>query len=466
MSTLSTKTKYENYQAKVVKLSKFIPHPNADRLQIAVVDFQNVVTSKEQKEGDLAIYFPVECAINKDFLKFSNLFNDASLNEDPNKKGYINKRGRIRCIKLRDFASEGYLHPLSKVNEWLANIGEPQITEKDVGTTFDTVGKTPFVTKYVPNNTRQSKEAGARDSKNKKKEETRLVDGQFHLHSDTSHLKKNLHRIEPDDLISVQYKYHGSAFTCANVLTKKKLGIRSKIAYWIAKAIGVEVNDKEYDLLWSSRRVVKNSRFNARIDHTDAWTHTALNLAGKVEPGISIYGEIVGFKPNGAAMQKMGGKAYDYGCEDGQSELYVYRITHTDQLGNVREFTVPQIERYCAKYGLKPCFTFFYGKASEIVNYEAPVNSDAMRTEPLPEEVFEEAKNEWRGRLLEFLLKNYNEKDCFLCKNELPEEGVVIRKEADTFTAFKLKSMRFLQHETAELDNETAEIPDDDKTEE
>lgn len=466
MNTLSTKTKYENYQAKVVKLSECLPHPNADRLHIAVVDFQNIVTSKDQKAGDLCIFFPIECAINKDFLKFSNLFDKKELNADPEKKGYINKHGRIRCTNFRGFASEGYLHPVSKVNDWLANMGSTaRITEKDVGTTFDTIQEILFVKKYIPAYSKQPKEAGA-GTKEKKREPSRLVDGQFNFHGDTSHLKKNLHKINPGDFISVQYKYHGSAFSCGNLLVKKKMGLRSKIAYWLAKSLGVEVNDKEYNILWASRRIIKNSRFNARVNETDAWTHNALKLKGKVERGITIYGEIVGFKPNGAAIQKMKGKAFDYGCEQGESELYVYRITHTDQFGTVREFSVPEIERYCAKYDLKPCLTFFYGRADQIVPYDMPVSSDAMRVEPLPEEVYEEAKNEWRKMLLAYLVKNYTEKECSLCKNSLPEEGVVIRKEGKNFTAFKLKSMRFLQHETAELDNESAETPDDDKTEE
>ncbi len=464
MKTLSTKTKFENYQAKVVKLSDFIPHPNADRLHIAVVDFQNVITSKEQKAGDLCVFFPVECAINKDFLKFSNLFDKPELNADPTKKGYINKHGRIRCTNFRGTASEGYLHPLSKVNDWLANIGESEISEKDIGTTFDTIGKTPFVTKYIPAYNKQAKEAGQGKSKNGEKENKRLVEGQFHFHGDTSHLKKNLHTINPEDLISVQYKYHGSAFSCGNLLTKKKLSLISKAAYWLAKAFGVEVNDKEYNYLWSSRRVIKNPNHNSFINKDDAWTKTALSLTGKIERGITIYGEIVGFKPNGAPMQKMGGKAFDYGCEQGESELYVYRITHTDQFGSVREFSVPQIERYCAQYDLKPCHTFFFGRADTLVPFSGVVHSDATRV--ITEGDVEDAKNKWRKELLDFMVTHYNEKDCFICENKLPEEGVVVRKDDKTFSAYKLKSIRFLEHETIELDSETAEVPDDDKAEE
>jgi len=47
----------------------------------------------------------------------------------------------------------------------------------------------------------------------------------------------------------------------------------------------------------------------------------------------------------------------------------------------------------------------------------------------------------------------FNEKNCFMCKNSVPEEGIVIRKEGlFGYDAFKLKSFRFLEFESAELD--------------
>jgi len=39
-----------------------------------------------------------------------------------------------------------------------------------------------------------------------------------------------------------------------------------------------------------------------------------------------------------------------------------------------------------------------------------------------------------------------------MCKNNVPIEGIVIRKKVDNFEAYKLKSSEFLQYETKELD--------------
>lgn len=49
-----------NYTAKVVQLKGLKPHSNADRLQVCTIDFQQVITGLDAKDGDLYIYFPVE----------------------------------------------------------------------------------------------------------------------------------------------------------------------------------------------------------------------------------------------------------------------------------------------------------------------------------------------------------------------------------------------------------------------
>ena len=55
----------------------------------------------------------------------------------------------------------------------------------------------------------------------------------------------------------------------------------------------------------------------------------------------------------------------------------------------------------------------------------------------------------------------YNEKDCFICKNKVPEEGCVIRLEKLEFEAYKQKSERFYQRETNLLDKGESNIEDE-----
>ena len=76
-----TKDHNANYLAKVVKIDNVRKHPSADRLLITTIDGNNVITGSDLKEGDLVIYFPLECSINLDYLTWSNSFEDKTLNE-------------------------------------------------------------------------------------------------------------------------------------------------------------------------------------------------------------------------------------------------------------------------------------------------------------------------------------------------------------------------------------------------
>ena len=55
----------------------------------------------------------------------------------------------------------------------------------------------------------------------------------------------------------------------------------------------------------------------------------------------------------------------------------------------------------------------------------------------------------------------YNEKDCFMCNNKVPEEGCVIRIDGLEFEAYKQKSERFYARETILLDKGESNIEDE-----
>ena len=65
------------------------------------------------------------------------------------------------------------------------------------------------------------------------------------------------------------------------------------------------------------------------------------------------------------------------------------------------------------------------------------------------------------GRLIETLQKKYTDKDCYICKNQVPEEGVVIRKDKLDLEVYKLKSSRFFEFETKELDKGEVNIEEE-----
>jgi len=67
--------------------------------------------------------------------------------------------------------------------------------------------------------------------------------------------------------------------------------------------------------------------------------------------------------------------------------------------------------------------------------------------------------DDWHRDFMATLGDQYTDKDCFICKNKVPEEGIVVRKDfAHQFTAYKLKGFRFLEFETSELDKGVVDL--------
>ena len=138
-----------NYLAKIVKLEdyNFAPHPNADKLQLVHLYGNTISTSIEAKPG-YYVYFPVECVICSDFLKFHNLYRNAVLNKNPEETGFFEDSGRVRCIKLRGIASEGFLMPYTALYEFIEEENDGKI-DSLIDTSFDTINDIKLVWKYI-----------------------------------------------------------------------------------------------------------------------------------------------------------------------------------------------------------------------------------------------------------------------------------------------------------------------------
>jgi RNA ligase (TIGR02306 family) len=93
------------FAVKVRKI-KLMPHPKADRLDIAVVDdYQSCVRKGDFVDGDLAIYIPEGAVLPTYVLKEVGLWNEAE-----NKGMAAGEQGdRIHAVRLRDVLSQGVL---------------------------------------------------------------------------------------------------------------------------------------------------------------------------------------------------------------------------------------------------------------------------------------------------------------------------------------------------------------------
>jgi hypothetical protein len=422
-----------NYLCKVVQLKGLTKHRNADRLQTIQIDFQTVITGMDAKEGEIYIYFPVECKINPDFLSYTSSFRDSSMNADESEKGFFEDNCRVKAMKLRGERSMGYIVPVGIVDKWSNN--NDRSLSMFVGQEFDTVNDLLLVEKFVT----KKKLSGVSNKNCKKPSLSRLIDGQIHLHVDTENLRRSAHMIEPDDFITITYKTHGTSWWVGNVLVKRALTLKERVAKWFK----VDVVEQVYDLVYGSRRVVKNADLEdpKAKDHFfgyDLWEQIKNEVADKIPKGFTLYGEMLGYDHNGGEIQK----GFDYGCSHAGHKLEVYRITQTTPDGLVTELSNSQIREFCYRVGLTPSTLFYSGKAKDFVTTKKLIGLE-----------------EWRELFITQLEERYNEKDCFMCKTAVPEEGVVIRKEGlFSYEAYKLKSFRFLEWESKSLDKGDEDI--------
>lgn len=420
MITLS-KNHNPNYVATLISLPAPRKHSNADKLQCVSINGCNVITGLNAREGDLYVYFPVESVINYSFLSYTDSFKDKTKNTNQEKVGFFEDSGRVKALRLRGEKSEGYIVPWNNVADWINESFHLPVNPPAPGTDFDTINGELFCWKYIVPVRTQSQGTSVSGKKNKKhKVESRIIPEQFHFHVDTENLRKHITRLNQPYPIIVTRKLHGTSAVFSNVLVKRKLSLIERVLKWF----GVKIVSEEYDFIYSSRSEIKNDtpKEHNHFYKEDIWGAASHEFRGKIEPGITLYGEIVGFTPGGGAIQK----GYDYGCAPKTHKTYIYRITLTNPNGDVFEFSWDQIANYCIKKG----FT------------HVPVLDSHIHEHTL--ESFSEI---------------YLEQDCWDCATKVPDEGICVRVEVpNKYEVYKLKSFKFLERETKALDAGEADI--------
>ena len=434
---LEIKENSKNYVCSVVEIKELHPIEGADRIQRTVIFSNNVIVSKDVKIGDKMLYFVSGTKLNVDFCKYNNLLTDKEQNRDNTKVGYIShKQFRVKAIKLKGIISDGILLPVESLN--FCGIFDNTVFK--VGDEFTDIDNVSICEKYfVP--VRNSNPGGKQP---KSVKINRLVDNQFYLHNDTDNLRKNIHKLNLEDIIGIHYKKHGTSVVIGNVLVKKSLKWYERLA----RKVGFNIIDTEYDVIYSSRKVIKNAYLNTTPNSyykTDIWGDVMNEVKDKIPQNYTLYGEILGFEKSGSPIQ---GK-YDYGCNPGEHKFYVYRITVVNHNGHLIELTDKQIQEFCEKYGFLYKDTFiYYGKAENL--YPELCESE-----------------HWHENFLANLERDYNEKDCYMCVNKVPEEGIILRIEKTfEYEAYKLKSKRFLLQESELQEKEESNIEDNQIVEE
>ena len=438
-----SKNANENYLAKLIVIPESKPIKGLDNLVEVIIDRRSVLISKNTIVGSLAIYFPSGCKINPIYLSKNNEYRkNLNLNEDRlSDGGFFEQSARVKPVKFKGNMSDGYVSPIETLKPI---IGDNYLKLKDyINQEFDSVGDFILLEKYIAPKQKSEGQGAPKDrNKHLKKYESKLIEKQFKFHYSTAHLDKNLHRLEPEDLISITWKLHGTSFISSKVLWKRELNWFERIL----KRFGVPIIDKEYANKYASRTVIKNEHSEKDTKGyygEDIYKVVNDTIADKLFTGETVYGEIVGFTKSGGAIQAK----YDYGCLPGEHKAFVYRITYTGEDGNTVDVPYRLMQQRCKELNIEPVPLIYYGKAKDLFGGISDITI-------------------WQNNFYDFLKKTYlkNQQSIF-CKNKVIEEGIVLRVEGISAFALKMINDAYKLHESKAKDEGLVDMEEQEANE-
>jgi len=411
--------KNPNYAATVVRIASITPLAGCDNVVGANIFGYQAIVGKDTKVGDIGIFFPAETQLSEDYTRVNNLYRHKELNLDESKSGYIEDNRRVKAVKFRGHTSSCLFMPLESLTAFLDFKEWEELKEGD---TFDELLGQEICRKYevlMPN----GRIKGQVNSPTPKKRYDTLF---IPEHIDTENWWKNEHKIHRDAEVIVTAKIHGTSIRVGNALVDRKLTLRDRIA----KALGVKVNEKEYAMLYGSKKVIKDINNPNQLHYysEDIWTEEGKKLDGLVPEGYVVYAELVGWTPSGKPIQE----GYTYGYEKGTCGLYVYRVAHINEKGLMTDLSWDQVKQFCTERGLKHVVEMWRG-------YKGLFK---------PEDYLDKRfKEEWSG--LDLLP---------LSDPKTVDEGVCVRVEGLIPQLYKAKSPKFFEHETSLLDKQIVDM--------
>lgn len=338
------------YYALVTKLNNLHKDPNSDNLWLADCFSEGVIVGPGMNENELILYLPTDGEIER---WFGNEFCLFRKNEDGTSQGgYIENNGHIRAIKLRGNQSSGVVISLDKVYEKFGDQGW-----KD-GDKVNTINDKEFCCKYIPKRKTGSIGQGKTSYKGRKAEG--ITYPEFSMHTDTEQLAYNLDKFRPGDMLNMTLKMHGTSQRSMNTYAELPNGFFRRLFH-------MKKRTKQAYVLGTRRCVVtENSQGYYGNDQFRMPHHEKIRPF--VEENMEVFYEVVGYYGSGDAdtimpiadnkkindkdfVKKYGSRTiFSYGCEPGQSEMYVYRITSKN---GAKEWTPDEITEWCKKAGVK-----------------------------------------------------------------------------------------------------------------
>lgn len=339
------------HEAVIAKLTNVRPHGNADRLQLATVAGHQIVVGLENTEGQLGVFFYSELQLSPEYADANDLVGYTDPETGERRGGYFAKNRRVRAQRLRGEKSEGYWAELDS----LAWTGFDLSLLKE-GDKFKELNGHPICEKYFT-------PATLKAIANRKAKRSNVL---FKKHVDTRKLQYEIGNIPEGSILYLSEKVHGTSGRFGYVLDE----VEKPRRWWQKLLRRKPKTEMVYDHLIGTRNVILGKHEGPSFYGNEEFRYESIkNLEGQLHKGEILYYEIVGYTTTGQPLmesqptknlqdktiRKTYGDMmhYSYGQVVGHCEIYVYRITRTNEDGDVVELPWPQVKARCNELGVK-----------------------------------------------------------------------------------------------------------------
>ena len=454
----------------IATLKNVRPHPNADRLVLATCFDSTVCVKKDMyAEGEIGIYFETDLQLSMEFCEQNGLLavyeNGVNISG-----GYMDPAKRnVKAIKLRGEKSDGLFLPLACVAYTGVNLDD-----LNIGDQITVLNGHEICRKFIPVRKHKPATVAGGAGKRTKRRAKRTIAPVFYEHKDTEQLQYHLAEFHSGDHIEITRKLHGTSARTSH--TKVFKGMKRTFWDWLFRREGTPIYDWGY--VSGTRRTVLDTYEGGFYGSNLFRKQYHDFFEGKLWKGETVYYEILGFThegqpimnqcPNKRLKDKEFEKQYgetttfSYGCspngkkfvhgydEDGhytietavpQSRIFVYRMTMTNEDGEVVEYTPDFMRHRCMYMGVETVPVEWAG----VIPAEEVFTGTSCEFTDAGEFVLEKAKEFYDGP--EPLDTSHI------------REGVVVRViNRPNFTAYKHKNFQFKVLEG--IIKEVAEAPD------
>lgn len=353
-----------SYCGFITKIKGLRKHTNADKLQVGQCFGNETIVGLDVEEGQLGLYLPTDGRLGLEFATENKLVRTKDT-EGNHLYGYLDPdKLHVSAIKLRGEKSDGLYMGLTCLEKFT------DISKLKEGDTITLLNGTLICEKYIPRG--NQRRLGGKSQPKDKINMTSYPN--FKEHIDTAQLSYNMHVFKPGDLCQITLKMHGTSQRTSHTIKETK----KVLPYWVYKALQflkIELKPKKkYELVTGTRRVVLKD-YNGGFYGDNSFRRKYHDFFdNKLQKGECIYYEVLGYSHDNQTImpecdnkktkdkefiKEFGEKTrFTYGCQEGQNDIYAYRMTITNEDGFTVEYPDHLLKLRCEQMGVKVCPEF------------------------------------------------------------------------------------------------------------